>query len=269
MNFKLLFMKKTTLHFLIICLIFCSCDRIEKKNNEDNIQRKSWLQLWGYNRKMKTLTHKAYYAYSKKGDIKKNGLIDSSFFAIDQTFYPYRRTEFNLFGDIDKVVWYESKFKKNLKKRIYKYNNNKLEYINFKDNNSNFKLNVINNKDGYVHKILFKKKVVQIYERNDNDYITDIKWVEDNNYQQYKYNKNGQVIESKSFFKDLEIYEITKSYYKNNRITRAVTNNYSDQLIFKYEFSEFDENNNFTEIIIYDANSKPLYIVEFERTYYN
>ena len=71
MNFKLLFMKKTTLHFLIICLIFCSCDRIEKKDNEDNIQRKSWLQLWGYNGKMKTETYNAYYAYSENGKVKK------------------------------------------------------------------------------------------------------------------------------------------------------------------------------------------------------
>ena len=44
----------------------------------------------------------------------------------------------------------------------------------------------------------------------------------------------------------------------------------SNYYFFKnYELVIVDENNNFTEIIIYDANSKPLYIVEFERTYYN
>ena len=40
-------------------------------------------------------------------------------------------------------------------------------------------------------------------------------------------------------------------------------------LFLKIMNLNYYENNNFTEIIIYDANSKPLYIVEFERTYYN
>ena len=90
-----------------------------------------------------------------------------------------------------------------------------------------------------------------------------------NNFQKNKYNKIGQWIESKTYNEDLEIYETTKINYKNNRRSNAVTYNDLNQMIFKYEYSEFDENNNFTEIIIYDANSKPLYIVEFERTYYN
>ena len=266
MNFKLLFMKKTTLHFLIICLIFCSCDRIEKKDNEDNIQRKSWLQLWGYNGNMKTSTCKAYYAYSENGKIEKKGLVISSFYAIDEWYSSYARYEFNLFGDIEKVVWYNSKYKKNLKKRIYKYNNNKLEHIKFQDNNTNVKINIINDDDGYLYKT-FERNLVYTYKRNDKGYMTEKLW--GNNYQKNKYNKIGQWIESKTYIEDLEIYQTTKINYKNNRRSNAVTYNDLNQMIFKYEYSEFDENNNFTEIIIYDANSKPLYIVEFERTYYN
>ena len=61
--------------------------------------------------------------------LKKKGPIDSAFYAIDELMYPYQKIEFNLFGDIEKVVWHEFKSKKNLKKRTYKYNKNKLEYI--------------------------------------------------------------------------------------------------------------------------------------------
>ena len=261
-------MKKTTLHFLIICLIFCSCDRIEKKDNEDNIQRKSWLQLWGYNGKMKTETYNAYYAYSENGIVKKKGPIDSAFYAIDELMYPYQKIEFNLFGDIEKVVWHEFKSKKNLQKRTYKYNKNKLDYIKWQYNNTNIKLDVINDRDGYVHKILDENNLVLMYQRDDNGYATEMKW-DEYNFQKNKYNEIGQWIESKSFSKSLKKYETTKINYKNNRRSNAVIYNDLNQMIFKYEYSEFDENNNFNEIIIYDANSKPLYIVEFERTYYN
>ena len=257
-------MKKLLL--ILLCLPFLSLQAqnktVDKKYSKQK-KKKSWLQQWGYKGKIKSSSYTTYNVNLINGNIKKGSIIDSAFYSIDEWIFPYGKTEFNLFGNPVNGIWYRNQSKKSKTTRKYVYKGNELDYIIEEP----FRIiNAKNNKFGYLDKLSLNKNEVANFERDYNGYIIKAKY--DAFIQKNKYDSNGNWIESKTYTDNKLIQKASLSYFNNKR-KRALVYDASGDLINTYQFGKYDEENNFTEIIIYDSNQVPIYLIDFKRTYFN
>ncbi len=250
-------MKKLLLLLLCVPLIF-SCG---EKN-----QRKSWLEQWGYKGKMKSAEYTTYYATMKFGEITKGSVISKPFEGIDEWIFPYSKTQYNIYGDVEKRVWYADQEKEIRGKRLYVYNNNELNYIKEEGK----KIKAINDQLGYLIKLDFTEFGPgdgTSFIINDNGYIIEANYADQ--VQKHKYDINGNWIQCDiSHSNTSELIRRTKLSYDQNKREEALIYNYDGNLFQRHQYGKYDKENNFTEIIIFDSKDNPLFIIDYTRKYY-
>jgi hypothetical protein len=250
-------MKKLLLLLLCVPLIF-SCGERE--------QRKSWLEQWGYKGKMKSAEYTTYYASIKLGEISKESVILEPFESIDEWILPYAKTQYNIYGDIKKRVWYADQEKEIGGKRLYVYNNNELNYIKEEGK----KIKAINDPRGYLIKLDFSELGYvdgTSFTINDNGYITEISFGDQ--IQKHQYDINGNWIQCDIYHSNTsELIRRTKLSYDQNKREEALTYNSDGNLFQRHQYGKYDKENNFTEIIIFDSKNNPLFIIDYTRKYY-
>ena len=68
--------------------------------------------------------------------------------------------------------------------------------------------------------------------------------------------------------KQKKIIRTAKISYERNKRKEALLYDSNGELFQKHKYGRYDKEKNFSEIIVFDSEDYPLYIIEFNREYY-
>jgi hypothetical protein len=195
-------------------------------------QRKSWLEQWGYKGNMKSSEYITYYAsLNNEGSVIKMSIIDNPFEGIDEWIFPYAKRLFNIYGNPDGMKISDGD-------SIFDYEENYADQDSF----------LIRDFDGY---------------------IIEARYPTSNQIQKHKYDIQGNWIKSDIHdVKTKKIIRTAKISYERNKRKEALLYDSNGELFQKHKYGRYDKEKNFSEIIVFDSEDYPLYIIEFNREYY-
>lgn len=256
------------LNFLLILILVTSCSK-------ENI-RKTDLELMNLNGKVKFIKVFQYKAILRNGVIEKEKVDNSKDVA-----YVDNQVFFNKKGMIQEQREYISD--KLNHKYLFHYdkdlNITKKEYFNSLGeliNESDFE-NIYNSngelieereimkgeqfKSNWIQKIFKDKNVITKNEYLDTEIYKSY---------EYQYDNNGNRIIENRYNKDGTLsIQIMTSFNNNNRIKEIMLDGNGETFSQeRYEFPEFDSNNNWKTILIFKDNVLTN-LIEFETEYYN
>ncbi len=270
----------------ITSLLFFSCNKSKEIKNDLQNQN-----LYG---NVKSITEKTFFAVEKFGEIVKGDKYWYDFVSISEydewVFNSY--VEFNNKGYIIKAFSiikeendYNDKNQLITKKYLsndfktattetYKYDNkgyliesnnnfskDKTKYINDKDGNC-IELNQYDSIGNLFNKVKtnfsYNKEGYRIVERKsyyaDGSFSSHLKTI---------FDKNGNEIESYYYDESGKIYQKINSKYNSKNLLIE----YRERQEYRYKYTKFDSNKNWTEKIEYE-NGKPVKIIERKIVYY-
>ena len=289
-------MRKILVLLLFVSFVF-SCD--DKKTKRP----KSFSEQWNIKGNVKSMEYIVYSVSEKFGEINKEHILENAFYDSDEWIHPSKKSIFNIIGDIEKFVNYDSEggiteefvfsFNPDDIPKSYKYEGRwgqgRGDFIldndgyhrkryTYNENDILFVIELIKrNSDGQIikHSIFYNDRITSNetfgqYVWSDEEFID---MVESHSLSpftvlEWQYDKKGRWVET-SILEEMKLVSITKLEYDklDNRVSHKTYDQNGD-LISRWEYIDIDKMGNWTSRIRYDRDNNAEFLQEYKIIYY-